>query len=250
MGDLIEYNNSKLKFANRGFGFILILIDVFTKMVYTRPLKRKDKFSVALAMQSILQDLPHFPNTLITDEGLEFYNKNVKNVLNKYSIHHYSIKSPMKASVVERVIRTLKSKLEKFFSFNKSKNWVDILDQFVTNYNNTPHRSIKMPPSKVKDSNADIVFHNLYPDLTLASKPRLKIGNIVRILKDKTIFDKGYKQSWSDSLYRIYKVKQVAGVVWYLVEDLTGKRSPGIHYYWKLNFVAKNDNKLLFERST
>ena len=117
MADLIEYTRNDHKHINQGFAYILIVINVFTMVVYARAIKREDKFSTANAFSSIFQKLPHYPNTMITDEGLEFYNMNVKEVFDSYAIHHYSIKSKMKASVVERVIRTLKSRLEKFFSY-------------------------------------------------------------------------------------------------------------------------------------
>ena len=239
MGDLIEYQNNDFKHANGGYKFILVLIDVFSKKAYARPVKKKNKFDMAIAMESILSELDQFPNTLITDEGLEFYNKNVKEVLNKFAIHHYSIKSKMKASVVERFIRTLKSRYEKYFVKNKTKRWTDVLPQFIKNYNSTPHRSIGMSPNMVNDNNAADVFKHMYPGINLKVEPRLKIGDMVRKLKEKTIFDKGYKQSWSDEIYRIVKVKQAAGRVWYIISDLEGNLQSGIKYYWELNLVKK-----------
>jgi hypothetical protein len=239
MGDLIEYTQADFKHANKGYSYVLVIIDIFSKMAYARPVKKKDKFSVSLALDSILQQLDHYPNTLITDEGLEFYNSYVQEVLDKYAIHHYSIKTKMKASVVERFIRTLKSKLEKYFVENKTKNWSSILQQFIQNYNKTPHRSIGMAPSKVNDTNTSKVFNKLFPDIHLAARPRLKIGDIVRILKEKTIFEKGYKQSWSDQCFKVKSVKQAAGRVWYIISDLSGKALSGIKYYWELNLVVK-----------
>ena len=238
MGDLIEYTQSDYKHANSGFAYILVIIDCFSKVVYARKLKKKDKFSVSKAMQSILDGLEHYPNTLITDEGLEFYNSNVREVLDKYAIHHYSIKTKMKASIVERANRTLKGRLEKYFQTNKTKRWVDVLQDIVSNYNNTPHSSIGMAPSKVNDSNAQNVFDKMFPDLHLQSKPRLAVGNKVRILREKTIFEKGYVQSWSDQIYQIHSVKQAAGRIWYKIATLSGTILPSIKYYWELNLVS------------
>ena len=62
----------------------------------------------------------------------------------------------------------------------------------------------------------------------------------MRKLLDKTIFDKGYKQTWSDQLYKITQVKQAAGRVWYILCDLDGIRQPGIKYYWQLNLVKRS----------
>ena len=243
MGDLIEYQGNNYKNVNGGNKFILVLIDVFTKKAYARPVRRKNKFDMSLALQSILQDLDHYPNTLITDEGLEFYNKNVEEVLDKYGIHHYSIKTKMKASVVERFIRTLKSRLEKYFMKNKTQRWIDVLPQLIANYNNTPHRTIGMSPNQVTDDNADKVFKKMFPDIQLEAKPRLHVGDQVRKLKEKTIFDKGYKQAWSDELYQVTQVKQAAGRVWYIISDLEGNRQSGVKYYWQLKLVKKASKK-------
>ena len=48
----------------------------------------------------------------------------------------------------------------------------------------------------------------MFPDIQLESKPRLAVGNVVRVLKEKTLFEKGYKQSWSDNCFKIHLVKQ------------------------------------------
>ena len=53
MGDLIEYTQAGYKHANNGHSYILIVIDVFTKMVYGRPVKKKDRFSVSSELNSI-----------------------------------------------------------------------------------------------------------------------------------------------------------------------------------------------------
>ena len=119
IGDLIEYQN--LKFSNNRYSFILVLFDIFTKKVYARPLKKKNKFGTSLAIESILSSLEHKSNTLITDEGLEFYNRNVEEVLDRFGIHHYSIKSRIKTGVVERLIRTLTGRIEKFFALKETE---------------------------------------------------------------------------------------------------------------------------------
>ena len=235
MGDLIEYRN--FKFSNNRYSYILILIDVFTKKAFARPLRKKNKFETSIALESILSTLEHEPNTLITDEGLEFYNKNVEEVLDRFGIHHYSIKSKTKASVVERLIRTLKNRIEKYFAQNNTKRWFDFLPDLIENYNDTPHRSIGMAPNQVSDDNSDKVFKKMFPDIDLVAKPRLKRGDQVRVLKEKSIFEKGYKQSWSDNIYIISEVKQAAGRIWYKIKDQSGLQFPGIKYYWELNLV-------------
>ena len=115
MGDLLEYPNYKTQ--NRGFKFILILIDAFTKMLYAVPMKKKDADHSAAAFSSIFQTMDRFPINLVTDGGKEFFNKEVRKILDNHGINHYRCPTytKTKASIAERVIRTLKSKFERYF---------------------------------------------------------------------------------------------------------------------------------------
>jgi len=47
--------------------------------------------------------------------------------------------SDVKCAVMERFKRTLKSKLYKWFTRNNTYRYVDVLDKYVTGYNDTVH---------------------------------------------------------------------------------------------------------------
>jgi len=241
MADLIEYTrSSKMKFANRNHVYILVVIDCFSKFVWVKPLKKKNKTITSKAFAEIFDELDNYPNTIITDEGKEFYNSDVRKLFDSYQIHHYSIKTRTKASMAERVIRTLKSRIEKYMSENNTRQWIDVLPDIVHGYNHTPHRSTGIAPGEINDDNISEVFKKLYPDLDLLSEPRLKIGNIVRVLRKKSLFDKGYKQNWSSDVFKIRSVRQKAGVVWYKLTHLNNKSISGSHYYYELRKVAED----------
>ena len=158
-------------------------------------MKKKDKESSAEAMDKILSNLDNHPNTIITDEGLEFYNNAINKIYDKYGILHYSIKTARKASIAERAIQTIKNRYEKYFYKNKTKKWIDVLPEMTKNYNQTPHRSIGLAPSSVTFHNREAVFKRQFPKIDLHKTPRLKKGDIVRLLEKKKLFDKGYKRS-------------------------------------------------------
>ena len=241
MADLMEF--PQYKFRNRGYRFALILIDVFTKKLYTAPLKKKTKEETARAFEKIFHDFDEFPINLVTDKGLEFYNKEVGRVFDSYGINHYSTptKTKWKASVAERVIRTIKSRLFKYFKAEKTTNWVDVLPEFTQNYNSTPHSSHGFPPDDVSSENRDIVYKKLYPQNTLTIVCKLKIGDKVRKIRDKTLFEKGYTENWSDEIYKISASRQSNTVCWYKLENLAGEEQEGVWYYYQLNLVARND---------
>ena len=120
----------------------------------------------------------------------------------------------------------------------KTKQWLDALPKITDGYNKTPHRSIGMSPSQVTLKNRALVFSRLYPDIDLKVKARLTVGNVVRVKIEKALFEKGYTENWSSEVYLIIDVRQRAGIVWYKLGDIEGKRISGIKYYFELNLVA------------
>ena len=242
MADLIEY--PQLRFQNSNYRFILVMIDCFTRKVWAVPMKFKTAQWTADAFESVFQTFDKFPVHLVTDRGLEFYNSQVRKVFINYGINHYSIKTKTKwkASMVERFIRTLKTRLQRYFTKNKTKKWLDVLDQFVANYNATPHSAHGLPPQDVSHENQEKVYKQLYPDISLRTDCRLKIGDKVRKIVDKDLFEKGYTANWSDEIYKIKESRQSNTVCWYIITDLNDKEVPGIWYYYQLKLVARHDN--------
>ena len=98
--------------------------------------------------------------------------------------------------MIERFNRTIKEKMFKYFSANNTRKYIDVLDLFVDQYNNTIHSSIRMTPIEAsREVHENKVWRNLYPEFggkTLI--PKFSIGDNVRITKKKKIFDKGYTQ--------------------------------------------------------
>ena len=244
MADLIEYPRKNTKHINRGYVYILIIIDCFTKRVWAAPMKNKTKESSADAFNSILKDFDQFPNHIITDGGLEFFNSSVQNLFKTYGINHFKIptRTKWKTSMAERAIQTIKSRLEKIFNKRGNRRWIDVLDDVIANYNKTPHRSIGMAPLDVNDENRDEVYKRLYPKSGITVVCKLKIGDKVRKIIDKDLFDKGYTKKWSDEIYKIKESRQSNTVCWYTITDLNDKEIPGIWYYYQLKLVARHDD--------
>ena len=87
---------------------------------------------------------------------------------------------------LKRFIRTLKTKKYKYMTSVSKNVYIDKLDDIVSKYNNTYHRTIKMKPVDVKD-NTYIDFKKEVYD----KDPNFKVGDHVRISKYKNIFSKG-----------------------------------------------------------
>ena len=210
---------------NRGIKYLLAVIDVFSKYGYLLPLKDKTGKSVASALKTIFKERK--PEKMWVDKGKEFYNKDVKEL-----IELYSTENEEKSSVVERWIRTMKEKMWKCFTDNNTSVYVDILPDLVEDYNNTRHSSIKMTPVEAsKKKNELTVWRNLYPNRLdiIDINPKFSIGDKVRISKQKKTFEKGYTTRWTEEVFTITKINRTSPIT-YKIADLNGEEIDGSFY--------------------
>ena len=101
---------------NKGFKFLLCVIDIFSKYAWVVPLKGKKGVSIVNAFQKILDDSNRKPNKIWVDKGSEFYNNSVKKWLKDNDIDIYSIHNEQKSVVAEMFIRRLKTKIYKYMT--------------------------------------------------------------------------------------------------------------------------------------
>ena len=185
---------------NKGFRFLLCVIDIYTKYAWVVPLKDKKGVSIINAFQSILNRSNRKRNKIWVDKGSEFYNKSMKSWLEKNDIEMYSTPNEGKSVVVERFIRTMKNKICKHMTSISKNVYIDKLDDVVNEYNNAVHRTTKMKAIDVKD-NTYIDFGEEVND----NDSKFKVGDHVRISKYKNIFAKGYTPNWSEEVFVIKK---------------------------------------------
>ena len=185
---------------NKGFRFLLSVIDIYSKYAWVVPLNDKKGVSFVNAFQSILNKSNRKPNKIWVDKGSKFYNRSMKSWLEKNGIEMYSAHNEGKSVVAERFIRTIKNKICKHTTSISKNVCIDKLDDIVNKYNNTKHRATKMKPIDVKD-NTYIDFGKEVND----NDPNFKVGDHVRISKYKKQFSKGYTPNWSEEVFVIKK---------------------------------------------
>ena len=134
----------------------------------------------------------------------------------------YSTHNERKIFVAERFIPTLKNKVYKYVTSMSKTVYIDKLDDIVNEYYNTYHRTIKMKPIE------DNTYINIDKDVN-DNDPKFKVGDPVRISKDRNVFAEGYKPNWSEEVFVIKEIKNT--VPWtYVVNDLTGEEIIGTFY--------------------
>lgn len=207
--------------VNKGFKYMLVAVDAFSRFIYAQPMKTKSAESFIAAFKRILTSATSQPISIRADSGGEWVNNKVKAFFKKQNIHFYVSRNETKAAIVERSQRTLKGYLYRYFHRRATYKWIDILQDLVTSYNNRVHRSIGVAPINVTFLNSAQIYKKLYPGhkYNVVSKFRFNIGNFVRISLLKGVFEKGLADNWSTEIYVIndqinamiprYKVKSL-----------------------------------------
>jgi len=239
--DLVDY--TKFKHQNNGFGWIFVLVMDFSGKMYAVPLKEKKGKQIEDAMEKILGEMEvgEWPKLITADQGTEFFkvkgekagqlNQFMKNISDRYRIIIYSLVPPIKGGRVERYNQTLKNRLERYFTENETKKWIDVLQDIVNSINNTTNRITKKTPNEVTASDDEEIWGLRHPVKKAMCK--LEIGDIVRtIIKKKDLGAKGYEQNWSNEKYKIFAVFE----------------SPSSACYYKVYHKNENNKKIIILR--
>ena len=165
--------------------------------------------------------------------------------MNALDVDLYSTYSDKKASIVERVQRTIRGRLFKLFTANKNNKWVDALPEIIESYNNSVHSTIQMKPNDVKPEHTNILLKRLYSNKKYTDtirrekyrKKLLKVNDLVRIVKERSFLEKEAVQKWTIELFKIRKVERQNFPITYLLTDLNDEDILGSFYYEELKIA-------------
>lgn len=237
--------------SNDNFKFILFVIDVFSRQAFARPIKNKSCKEVINAFHDIVESSNRKPLHLSTDQGKEFLCKGFQDMLKKNKIIFYTTFSQeTKGSFVERLQRTLKQKIFRYFTYSGKTRYLDVLQDFIDSYNNTQHRSIKMKPNDVNQGNQSILWNDQYfPDDYSTQRPifKFRVGDTVRVSKFKSTFSKGYHQRWSNEMFTVVKRHHTDPPV-YTLADQNNEVITGTWYESEMQKVTPENDIHRIER--
>ena len=191
---------------NRGYRYVLVTIDNFSKFGWTVPLKNKNAQTIKDSFVNILISSKRKPNLIETDRGKELYNNIFQDFLNKNNIKLYSRNTSYGAVFAERFNRTIRDLLKKPVFEKGDGNGIDVLQTITKQYNNRIHSSTKLTPIQASlKKNGGFVYKNLL-DKRNKIKAKYQINNLVRVADLKKTFSKGDTTNWS---YKLYKITEI-----------------------------------------
>ena len=202
LADMIDYKISN----NKGYRYIFIIIDNYSKYLWGIPLKNKYSQTITKEFSNILTTSKRKLLKIESDRGTEFYNSIFQNFLKNKNIQHYSRYTDKGPSIAERVTRTVRNLLKKPVFLAGKADWISELPSVIKQNNNTIHHSIKMTPIQAsKKVNEKVVYSNLR-DKRDVGKPKFKLAQLVKTADIKKVFSKGDSTNCS---YKIYTITEV-----------------------------------------
>ena len=228
--DIVDFKQFSEK-ANKGFKYILVAVDVFSRVMKAAPLKTKSPEETA----RVFRTFAPLPSEVDTDHGNEWSGEFQK-LLDDKGIGHRE-KDPKQVNALavgDRAIGTLKGIIAKDMSENqRGGNWQAGLKSAVSAYNDTSHSHLMgSHPDDVGKSDAggktltyelkvqagEDIKHNsdLYKDKVAA----LKKAGAFRTMQPRGTWARAHQPSWGD---KVHKVSYFSGAD---VIDEEGQRFP------------------------
>jgi hypothetical protein len=232
--------------GNKNTHFLCIFVCIFSKYMSVYPMKSKDTSEMLRVMKLHLNNAKTRPKKLWMDKERSAYSKPVLAYLASINVKLYSTGSPIKSAFAESAVRIIKTRIEKWMHYANSRKYIPILSELVTSYNNTVNTKTKFKPVELLNDSekASQAWYNQYKSLieTKSPKPKLKVGDWVRIANNVILFRKGYEQTHSEEIFKIIKVIETESVPVYKLSDQQGEEISSLFYEQQLFVLPTNKN--------
>ena len=225
---------------NRGYRYVLVTIDNFSKFGWTIPIKNKNAQTIKDSFENIIISSESKPNFLEGDRDRSFYNSIFQDFLNKNNIKLYSRNTSYGAVFAERFNRTIRDLLKKIVFEKGDANWIDVLPTITKQYNNRIHSSTKLTPIQASlKKNEGFVYKNLL-DKRKKIQPKLQVNDLVRTADLKKTFSKGDTTNWS---YKLYKITEIINdtIPTYKIDNLPERYNEALLKKTELTLEEKNN---------
>ena len=244
-GNMVKYRD-----YNDGYGYFAVFIDIFSRFLYTYPLKTLSGLEMSKTFKRLINERGVKPKKLRSDQGSEYKNKQFEKLLLEENIDHIFTYYETKANFAERVIKTIKLKIFKYFTNRETFRWIDVLSDLTGGYNNSIHRSIKMSPQDAQNSDpykvwvnqyANVIYpksyfsaqkikKNLITGIRGRKKFKYNISDRVKIPYMKKTFDREYSEKWSGEIFTITDRKINQNQPMYQLKDYNNDIIDGYFY--------------------
>jgi hypothetical protein len=213
--DLIDM--TKFKNKNRGFSWIFLLVDIFTRKAFAYMIKNKTEDNIKEILIQFFEK--HKPDVIISDNESGFKSKSVQGLMDENEVFHSMVEpQDHKAlGIVDRCVQTIKNAIYKYMKSEGTTQYIEELSRIIRSYNDTPNNGINdiAPNDADKKENIETLqIINHKKDL-INKKNRIKfnIGDTVRIKVKQKTFTRSYDEKYSDEQYIIENIEDFKAIL-------------------------------------
>ncbi len=210
--DLLDLNI--YKGHNNRYRYILLVVDIYSRMLFALPLRTKgakECFDAFISIRGEFVKAGYDIVNVVSDYGSEFKNKYFLDYYKENDIKAY-YKNPDVFSgslgIVDRMCATIRLLLNKYFIGTNTFEWVSVLPKLVSNINSSFQRTIKAVPIKIWEGD------ELNNQEIREPIKRLSVGDTVRVLNNASVFNKKHLTRFSQM---VYKIEAIDGLGYRLV---------------------------------
>jgi len=241
--DLIDMNSDELSNS----GYILNVMDIYSRYAQSVKLKTKSKDEVQKAMEKIFQRFGNKPRKIWSDKEAAFVA--LKSWFSSQGIELYHVENSYMGPNTHSVgmIEAFNKKMKKFMLDRKTDhggNWHQLMaytvDNFIPQYNNTVHSVIGTTPLEAYNGDFDISRVQIEQNMKKKDEPtdKLKVGDLVYLQRSKEIIRGGMsKTKYIDKIEEISAVIKTNPTTYRLVGH-------GVTGYYRQQFIRANAQKI------
>ena len=226
------------EFAERGFKYLCVVIDIGSRYALAVPMKNKTAESTLAALKKIytVGVPPNKPNVLEGDDGSEFHGVFEKWCEeNGIEIVYGQPDEKRHGSIVERFIGTLSRMINR--QLEADGKWLDSLPDLLQAYNSSKHTTIREAPEKI---HAGTARPNRKPAEKKNQKVLFHVMDKVRVLLPTTQRRRIHTQNWSKEEYLIGSVrrqKSTGAILYGIFDGSDGEFLRKSFYAWEIQRV-------------
>jgi hypothetical protein len=255
--------------------YILLAYDTFSKFLSGVPLLNRKPASVEAGLKRLIDASPFPWAAIYWDKEGAFLSRQIQGFLKDRNVHNYTTKSLVKAPGVERVIRTLRSLLQRRLEAQGHLGWESELPKLIANYNKREHsttglapRALAANPVLIADSPKELRRRGKKrqgspppPPPAPARKRRGRklpaVGAYVRLNRLRGRFEKEASDTWTEEVFRVARHKKETEsqpIPMIYVEDLHGEGILGALFpeeYQEVTWSGRREpERVVEERNT
>jgi hypothetical protein len=224
--DIIDL--SRFASENAGMRYALLGYDTYSKYAISHALANRTPTSVLQGLEHIILSVPFAIVRIYWDKEGSFLSKRVQNWLTSQNIRNYTTTAKVKAPGVERLIRTVRTYLQRYFEATGTWRWLERLPAFLSLYNNRIHSTTRRRPLDLVN---DPMLAPLQRQRPTGTSPALPpIDSYVRLNRLRGIFEKEASGGWTRELFKVTGHQTGQAIPMIRVQDLLGGPVKGSLY--------------------